>query len=169
MYCVSCEVRTEFVYITELWILPTQCICVLRMVHTINNECSPNSINLSVLVAEMYCVSCEVRTEFLCIVYKKFKMTCESTWIALRKSVNTPIQLSDRVCIRKSQLERRVRMKGRVCNNMFVYINYSHSCYLRRVDTAGSMRVATPIHMRTRAVWHMNDACNYTTVEVWVI
>jgi hypothetical protein len=35
--CVSCEVRTEFLYRS----LPTECICVFCMVLTINSDCFP--------------------------------------------------------------------------------------------------------------------------------
>jgi hypothetical protein len=48
MYCVSCEVRTEFIYV---------------MYKKVDRLCSL-VIRVPGYTTEMYCVSCEVRTEF---------------------------------------------------------------------------------------------------------
>jgi hypothetical protein len=52
MYCASCEVRTEFIYIMYNKV-DRLCGLVVR-----GPGCR----------TEMYCVSCEVRTEFICHV-----------------------------------------------------------------------------------------------------
>jgi ribosomal protein S26 len=49
MYCVSCEVRTEFLYVMYKTI---DCLCGL-VVRVLGYR------------KDMYCVSCEVRTEFI--------------------------------------------------------------------------------------------------------
>jgi hypothetical protein len=46
-----------------------ECICVFRTILTINSDYFPKkNINRLVFVAETYCVSCEVRTEYLYII-----------------------------------------------------------------------------------------------------
>jgi hypothetical protein len=52
MYCVSCEVRTEFIYVMQKKV-DRLCGLVVRV---------PG------YTAEMYCVSCEVRTEFIYVM-----------------------------------------------------------------------------------------------------
>jgi hypothetical protein len=52
MYCVSCEVRTEFIYV--MW-KKVDRICGLV-------------VRVPGYRTEMYCVSCEVRAEFICYV-----------------------------------------------------------------------------------------------------
>jgi hypothetical protein len=52
----------------KLCILPTECICVFRMVLTINRACFPNNISLLVVVTETEIFLCEVETEFVCPV-----------------------------------------------------------------------------------------------------
>jgi hypothetical protein len=49
MYCVSCEVRTEFIYVMYKKV-DRLCVLVVRF---------------RGYRTEMYCVSCEVRTEFI--------------------------------------------------------------------------------------------------------
>jgi hypothetical protein len=52
MYCVSCEVRTEFVYVMQKKV-DRLCGLVVRV---------PG------YRTEVYCVSCEVRTEFIYVM-----------------------------------------------------------------------------------------------------
>jgi hypothetical protein len=49
---MAVSIGTTCFTILKLYILPTQCICVLHMVLTINNDCFPNSINRLGFVAE---------------------------------------------------------------------------------------------------------------------
>jgi hypothetical protein len=70
-------------------ILPTEYICVFCVVLTINNDYFLNSINPLVIVMEMQYVSCEVRTEFLSIIFDKF--TIES--VKERKCLSISIPL----------------------------------------------------------------------------
>jgi hypothetical protein len=51
-YCVSCEVRTEFIYVMQKKV-DRPCGLVVRVFG---------------YRAEMYCVSCDVRTEFICVM-----------------------------------------------------------------------------------------------------
>jgi hypothetical protein len=60
MYCVSCEVRTEF-------------ICV--MLKKVDRLCGL-VVRVPGYITEMYCVSCEVRTEFICVMLKKVDCLC---------------------------------------------------------------------------------------------
>jgi hypothetical protein len=46
-----------------------QCFHMFRMVLTVNGYCFLNSINRLAFVAQMQRVSCEVRTEFVYIIY----------------------------------------------------------------------------------------------------
>jgi hypothetical protein len=49
----------------KLWILPTERICVFRMILIIKASVSLNIINRLVFVAEMFRGSCEARNEFV--------------------------------------------------------------------------------------------------------
>jgi hypothetical protein len=49
MYCASCEVRTEFIYV---------------MYKKVDRLCGL-VVRVPGYITEMYCVSCEVRTEFI--------------------------------------------------------------------------------------------------------
>jgi predicted nucleic acid-binding protein len=60
MYCVSCEVRTEFIYVMQKKV-DRLCGLVVRV---------PGYIT------EMYCVSCKVRTEFIYVLRKKVDRLC---------------------------------------------------------------------------------------------
>jgi hypothetical protein len=60
MYCVSCEVRTEFVYVME---------------KKIDRLCSL-VIGVPGYRTEMYCAFCEVRTEFMYVMWKKGDCLC---------------------------------------------------------------------------------------------
>jgi hypothetical protein len=60
MYCVSCEVRTEFIYVMQKKV-DRLCGLVVRV---------PG------YTTEMYCVSCEVRTEFIYVMQKKVDRLC---------------------------------------------------------------------------------------------
>jgi hypothetical protein len=60
MYCVSCEVRTEFMYVMQKKV-DRLCGLVVRV-----PGCR----------TEMYCVSCEVRTEFINVMQKKVDRIC---------------------------------------------------------------------------------------------
>jgi hypothetical protein len=60
MYCDSCEVRTEFIYV--LWKkVDRLCGLVVRV---------PG------YTTQMYCDSCEVRTEFIYVMWKKVDRLC---------------------------------------------------------------------------------------------
>jgi hypothetical protein len=52
LYCVSCEVRTELIYVMQKKV-DRLCVLVVRV---------PG------YRTEMYCVSCEVRTEFMYVM-----------------------------------------------------------------------------------------------------
>jgi hypothetical protein len=52
MYCVSCEVRTGFIYVIEKKV---DCLCGLV-------------VRVPGYTTEMYCVSCEVQTEFIYVM-----------------------------------------------------------------------------------------------------
>jgi hypothetical protein len=60
MYCVSCEVQTEFIYV---------------MLKKVNRLCGL-VVRVPGYRSEMYCVSCEVRTEFLYFMYKNVDHLC---------------------------------------------------------------------------------------------
>jgi hypothetical protein len=60
MYCVSCEVRTEFIYVMYKKVDPV-CGLVVRV---------PG------YRTEMYHVSCEARTEFMYVILKKVNCLC---------------------------------------------------------------------------------------------
>jgi hypothetical protein len=60
MYCVSCEVRSEFIYGIQKKI---DRLCGL--VVTVPGH-----------ITEMYFASCEVRTEFIYVMYKKVDSLC---------------------------------------------------------------------------------------------
>jgi hypothetical protein len=49
MYCASCEVRTEFIYVMQ---------------KKVDRLCDP-VVRVPGYATEMYCASCEVRTEFI--------------------------------------------------------------------------------------------------------
>jgi hypothetical protein len=55
MNCISCEVRTEFIYVMQKK--------VDRLYGLV--------VRVPAYIKEMYCVSCEVRTEFIYVRYKK--------------------------------------------------------------------------------------------------
>jgi hypothetical protein len=56
--------------VPELRVLPTQCIRVFHMIHAVNSILLPNSIKLLGFVTETKCVSREVQTESLYIMWK---------------------------------------------------------------------------------------------------
>jgi hypothetical protein len=60
MYCVYCEVRTEFIYV--MW-KKVDRLCGLV-------------VKVPGCRTEMYCASCEVRTEFMYVMYKKVDRLC---------------------------------------------------------------------------------------------
>jgi hypothetical protein len=60
MYCVSCEVRTEFMYV---------------MLKKVDRLCDL-VVRVPGYRTEMYCVSCEVRTEFIYVMLKKVDRLC---------------------------------------------------------------------------------------------
>jgi ribosomal protein S26 len=60
MYCVSCEVRTEFIYV---------------MLKKVDRLCGL-VVRVPGYITEMYCVSCEVRTEFIYVMLKKEDRLC---------------------------------------------------------------------------------------------
>jgi hypothetical protein len=60
MYCDSCEVRTEFIYVMQKKV-DRLCGLVIR---------APG------YRTEMYCVSCQVRTEFIYVMQKKVDRLC---------------------------------------------------------------------------------------------
>jgi hypothetical protein len=60
MYCHSCEVRTEFIYVMYMKV-GGLCGLVARV---------PG------LRTEMYCASCEIRTEFIYVMHKKVDRLC---------------------------------------------------------------------------------------------
>jgi hypothetical protein len=53
----------------ELRILPTQCMCVFRMVLTINSDCFPNSINRFGFVVDAMCFVCGRNLSFFLFVF----------------------------------------------------------------------------------------------------
>jgi hypothetical protein len=53
--------RNDFPVMYQLYILPTQCICLFRMVLRINSDCFPYSINRFVFVVET-CLFCEAQS-----------------------------------------------------------------------------------------------------------
>jgi hypothetical protein len=65
MYCVSCEVRTEFVYVMQKKVVRL-CGLVVRV-----SGCR----------TEMYCASCEVRTEFIYRVIIKEMMVYDMLFL----------------------------------------------------------------------------------------
>jgi hypothetical protein len=60
MYCVSCEVRIEFIYVMQKKV-DRLCGLVVRV---------PG------YTTEMYCVSCKVRTEIINVLQKKVDRLC---------------------------------------------------------------------------------------------
>jgi hypothetical protein len=73
MYCVSCEVRTEFIYVMQKKV-DRLCGLVVRV---------PG------YTTEMYCVSCEVRTQFICYVEESrppLWSSGQSSWLQIRMS-----------------------------------------------------------------------------------
>jgi hypothetical protein len=60
VYCVYCEVRTEFIYVMQKKV-ERLCGLVVRV---------PG------YRTEMYCVSCEVRTDFIYVMQKKVDRLC---------------------------------------------------------------------------------------------
>jgi hypothetical protein len=62
-------IRTTCFKIMKLCILPTDCICVVRMILTKTAIISPNSINRLGIVMET-CVSCEVLLNS-CILFRR--------------------------------------------------------------------------------------------------
>jgi hypothetical protein len=60
LYCVSCEVRAEFIYV---------------MLKKIDRLCGL-VVRIPIYRTEMYCVSCEVRTEFIYVMLKKVDRLC---------------------------------------------------------------------------------------------
>jgi predicted nucleic acid-binding protein len=60
MYCDSCEVLTEFIYVLQKKV-DRLCGLVVRV---------PG------YTTQMYCVSCEVRTEFIYVLQKKVDRLC---------------------------------------------------------------------------------------------
>jgi hypothetical protein len=97
MYCVSCEVRTEFIWFVEesrppllsssQEFLATEQRCIVFPVRYELNLCKyvmqKKVDRLCCLVVrvpghrtEMYCVSCEVRTEFIYVMQKKVDRLC---------------------------------------------------------------------------------------------
>jgi hypothetical protein len=73
MYCISCELRTEFIYVTWKKV-DRHCGLVVRV---------PGYIT------EMYCVSCEVRTGFICYVEESrppLWTSNQSSWLQIQRS-----------------------------------------------------------------------------------
>jgi hypothetical protein len=60
MYCVSFEVRTEFIYV---------------MYKKVDRLCGL-VVRVPGYTTEMYCASCEVQTEFIYVMYKKVDCLC---------------------------------------------------------------------------------------------
>jgi hypothetical protein len=74
MYCVSCEVRTEFIYVmSQIWawhqdILTGWPSVAMWLWLWLDRLCGL-VVRVPGYTTEMYCVSCEVRTEFIYICY----------------------------------------------------------------------------------------------------
>jgi hypothetical protein len=60
MYCVSCDVRTEFMYV--MW----------KKVHRLCGLV----VRVPDYTTEMYCASCEVQTDFMYVMWKKVDRLC---------------------------------------------------------------------------------------------
>jgi hypothetical protein len=75
IYCVSCEVRTEFIYVMQKKV-DHLCGLVVRF---------PDNRT------EIYCVSCEVRTEFIYVTYVEESRpplwsSGQSSWLQIQRS-----------------------------------------------------------------------------------
>jgi hypothetical protein len=82
MYCDSCEVRTEFIYVMYKKV---DCLCGLV-------------VRVPGYTTEMYCSSCEVRTQFIYVMYKKV----DRLWLQIQSfRVRFPA-LPDFLCSRRS-------------------------------------------------------------------
>lgn len=67
-FCIYTYIHTHimcFLTIKKLYILPTQFIYRVCTIPKINGNYFPNGINQFVIVTEMQCVLCDVRTECL--------------------------------------------------------------------------------------------------------
>jgi hypothetical protein len=87
MYCVSCEVRIECIYV--IW-------------EKVDRFCGL-AVRLPGYTTEMYCVSCEVRTEFMYVMWKKVDRLCGLV-------VRVPGYTTEKYCVscevRTEELER---------------------------------------------------------------
>jgi hypothetical protein len=73
MYCASCEVRTEFIYVME---------------KKVNHLCGL-VVRVPGYTTEMYCASCEVRAEFTCYVEESrppLWSSDQSSWLQIQRS-----------------------------------------------------------------------------------
>jgi hypothetical protein len=90
MFCVSCEVRTQFIYVMEKK--------VDRLCGLVDRVPGYRS--------EMYCASCEVRTKFICYVEESrppLWSSGQSSWLQIQKSRVLFLALPDFL---RSSLER---------------------------------------------------------------